>query len=400
MADAFQYQLMPDLTTEEYEALKHDIAARGVQVPIEYDEKGGILDGHHRLRACQELGIRDWPRVVRVGVTEDQKREHVLALNLARRHLSKEQRQELVGRLRAGGWSIPRIAERLQTSVGTVHADLKAFRTESLPTKVTGADGKSYPAQQQERIKPISLFNPTSTDVKAARQIQSEAPRLAEAIASQELTLDQAKRQIAREERIGRLVEISEGNQPLSTGRRYNVILADPPWRYEHTISDSRAIEQHYPTMTDEEIAELPVDAISADNAVLFLWVTTPMLKRGLAIMSAWGFEYRTSMVWVKPSIGPGYWVRQRHEYLLIGVRGDIPTPAAKDKPDSVIEAPRTDHSRKPEIVHQIIERMYPQLSRIELFARGERVGWNVWGNQAGQTLETISPTLTRQGYS
>ena len=134
--------------------------------------------------------------------------------------------------------------------------------------------------------------------------------------------------------------------------------------------------------MSLDEIMSLPVKDIAADDAILFLWVTTPMLEKGLKVLNAWGFDYRTSMVWVKPSIGPGQWVRQRHEYLLIGVRGDIPTPQGEDKPDSVIEAPREEHSKKPELVYDIIERMYPELPKVELFSRCKRENWTAWGNE------------------
>lgn len=94
-----QWQVLPELTAEEYAALKADIAERGVQVPVEYDEQGAILDGHHRVRACQELGVSDWPRVVRKGLTEEEKRQHVIALNLARRHLNESQRAMIAARL-------------------------------------------------------------------------------------------------------------------------------------------------------------------------------------------------------------------------------------------------------------------------------------------------------------
>lgn len=142
------YQLLPALSQDEYEALKADIAARGVQVPVEYDDEGNILDGHHRVRVCRELGVMDWPRIVRRGMTEDAKREHALALNLDRRHLTREQRQELVVRLRESGWSTRRIADRIGHSVGTVHNDLQVFNSEHLnaPEAITGADGKQYPA--------------------------------------------------------------------------------------------------------------------------------------------------------------------------------------------------------------------------------------------------------------
>lgn len=85
-----KYQLLPPLSEEEYTALKEDIAKRGVLVPVEYDEDGNILDGHHRVRACEELGIKNWPSIVRIGMSEDEKAEHVLKLNIARRHLPKE----------------------------------------------------------------------------------------------------------------------------------------------------------------------------------------------------------------------------------------------------------------------------------------------------------------------
>jgi ParB-like chromosome segregation protein Spo0J len=91
-----KYQLLPDLSAGDYEALKRDIDARGVLVPIEYDDAGEILDGHHRLRACRELKITEWPRVVRIFLSEQEKRTHVRQLNLARRHLNQAQRRELI----------------------------------------------------------------------------------------------------------------------------------------------------------------------------------------------------------------------------------------------------------------------------------------------------------------
>src|SRR5439155_17837387 len=91
-----KYQVMPPLSAEEYELLKADIAARGVQVQVELDEQGNILDGFHRVRACQELGITDWPTIVRLGLSEEEKKAHARKLNLARRHLTQEQKRELI----------------------------------------------------------------------------------------------------------------------------------------------------------------------------------------------------------------------------------------------------------------------------------------------------------------
>ena len=142
-----QYQLLPALTAEEYDALKADIGERGVQVPVEYDEQGYILDGHHRVQICQELGIPDWPRIVRQGMSEEQKIGHVLALNLNRRHLSREQRQELEATLRQLGMSTRDIAVRVGVSDVQVWRDLSGA-TYVAPEVITGRDGKSYPARK------------------------------------------------------------------------------------------------------------------------------------------------------------------------------------------------------------------------------------------------------------
>jgi N6-adenosine-specific RNA methylase IME4 len=162
------------------------------------------------------------------------------------------------------------------------------------------------------------------------------------------------------------------------------VIYADPPWQFRQGISSPiRDTENHYPTMTTEEICALPVANLTTPDAVVFLWTTTAHLPEALRVMTAWGFEYQTNMVWIKDWIGPGYWVRGRHELLLIGTRGDMPHPSPSARPDSVIEAPRREDSQKPDEAYELIERMYPDLPKMELFARQARQGRDCWGNEA-----------------
>jgi len=101
-------------------------------------------------------------------------------------------------------------------------------------------------------------------------------------------------------------------------------------------------------------------------------------------VISAWRFTYKTNLVWVKPSIGLGYWARNRHELLLFATRGQVELPESTQVPDSVIEAERGPHSQKPAVVYELIEAAYTHLSKLELFARGRpRPGWLTWGNQA-----------------
>lgn len=164
---------------------------------------------------------------------------------------------------------------------------------------------------------------------------------------------------------------------------RYSVIYADPPWQYDFSVSDSREIENQYPTMPVNEICALPIPGIAAGDCVMFMWATSPKLVEAMQVLTAWGFTYKTCMVWVKDKIGMGYYARQQHELLLIATQGNLPTPDPGNRPASVIKAPRGEHSAKPAVVYELLERMYPNLNKIELFSRNARAGWKAWGNQA-----------------
>jgi hypothetical protein len=151
------YQVLPDLAPDEYDALKADIAARGVMVPVEVDENGEMLDGHHRLRAASEVGA-DVPKVVRSGMSDEEKVAHVLALNLARRHLTREQRQQLVVSLRERGWTFERIAETVGVGIGTAWRDVpngkRAPHTAEMSVTITELRAALKPLREMTRQDP------------------------------------------------------------------------------------------------------------------------------------------------------------------------------------------------------------------------------------------------------
>jgi N6-adenosine-specific RNA methylase IME4 len=173
---------------------------------------------------------------------------------------------------------------------------------------------------------------------------------------------------------------------------RYGVIVADPEWRWEPWSRETgmdRAADNHYPTSAVMTIALRQVESIAAEDCVLFLWATVPMLPHALTVMAHWGFNYKSHHIWLKDKIGLGYWNRNRHELLLIGTRGNVPAPAPGTQWCSVIEAPRGAHSEKPEIFLRMIEEHYPNLPKIELNRRGPaRPGWDAWGNEAEELME------------
>ena len=166
------------------------------------------------------------------------------------------------------------------------------------------------------------------------------------------------------------------------------MIVADPEWRFEPWSRETgmdRAADNHYPTSVLDVIKARDVVSIAADDCVLFIWATVPMLPHALTAMAAWGFDYVSNYVWNKDKVGTGYWNRNKHELLLIGTRGNVPCPAPGTQWNSVIDASVGKHSEKPECFLEMIESYFPNLPKIELNRRGlARPGWDAWGNETG----------------
>jgi N6-adenosine-specific RNA methylase IME4 len=133
---------------------------------------------------------------------------------------------------------------------------------------------------------------------------------------------------------------------------------------------------------------------------MLFLWVPAPLLLKGVQALKAWGFDYCTNMVWDKQSIGMGIYVRQQHELLIIASRGNPIVASPPTLPASVFSSPRGKHSEKPIIVYEFIEQMYPDLPKIELFARSRRAGWDAWGNEVEQCGDLSIPPFLRRSIA
>jgi len=163
-------------------------------------------------------------------------------------------------------------------------------------------------------------------------------------------------------------------------GIKFGTIYADPPWSYDNTSSNGAA-ENHYATMSLEELHALPIGELAADNAHLHLWATSPLLVDAIRLMETWGFNYKSSFVWVKPQLGMGNYWRVSHEFLLLGVRGSGSAFADKGL-RSWGQFDRGRHSAKPEEVRAMIERGSAG-PRLELFGRAPVERWAVWGNQA-----------------
>ena len=177
--------------------------------------------------------------------------------------------------------------------------------------------------------------------------------------------------------------------------KKYEVIYADPPWSFKAWSAKGmgRSAEKHYPTMAAEDINTLPIGKLAAKDCVLFMWATFPMLREAFSVLNAWGFTYKTvAFVWVKqnrktPSMfwGLGYWTRANAEICLLATKGNPKRKSAKVH--QIITSPIEAHSKKPDIVRDKIVELVGDLPRIELFARQQAPGWDVWGNEVESSL-------------
>jgi N6-adenosine-specific RNA methylase IME4 len=179
----------------------------------------------------------------------------------------------------------------------------------------------------------------------------------------------------------------------------FGLIMEDPEWQFDtwSELGKDRAADNHYPTSTLEAIKARPVGKLAADDSVYFLWATVPMLPQALELMAARGFVYKTHFIWDKIVAGTGYWNRNRHELLLVGVRGNVPAPAMGTQWESLIAAPKAVHSAKPDWAYELCEHYYPNLKKIELNARRLRSGWTAWGLEAPEEEVSAETNLTAE---
>jgi N6-adenosine-specific RNA methylase IME4/ParB-like chromosome segregation protein Spo0J len=366
--------IFPLLDAVALAALTNDIGERKQLQPIvTYQEK--ILDGRNRYLACKVLGIE--PDLEEYTGTDPL--GHVVALNLHRRHLTVSQRAMIGARLAKlpqgartdlspkGERSQADVAEALEIGKRSVERAgvVLEFGAPELHAAIDRGDIAVTLGARLARLPFAEQCRAIArADKRAVRKIYRAN--------------NKATKAARRAELAAKNNAIATNSSALPTGRLHTVTLADPPW--------PEGAEGHYPTMTVEQICALPVADLATPDAILYLWVTSPMLERSFEVIKAWGFTYKSSISWDKIEWGRGTHVQNQHELLLIATRGEALVPI-KCSP-SVIRELKREHSRKPEAAYALIERAHPDLSRIELFARNARPGWTSWGNEIGNAEE------------
>jgi N6-adenosine-specific RNA methylase IME4 len=384
--------IFPLMEGEELDELIADVKANGLLEPIVlYEDK--ILDGRNRYRACfaadVEPTFRPFEGADPVGF--------VISANLRRRHLSESQRAMVAAKL-----ATLKRGDNQHSPIGeTSQAKAAKLLNIGKRTVERAANVRDHGAPElQEAVERGAVSVSAAVDIAtlpADEQREIIARGKPEIVSEVAKAIRAKKAEARRAERMAKIVELTRKDAPLPSDRRYPIVYADPPWQFQvHSGPENEwSAEQHYPAMPTEKIGALPVSTdIATPAAVLFMWVPACNLPDAWRVIDAWGFEYVTCAVWVKPKAAFGYWVRTQHELLIIARRGDIPTPEPAKRPDSVIDAPRREHSRKPDEAYEMIECMFPDLPKIELFARAQRPGWEAWGNETEKFAAAVDRSI------
>jgi N6-adenosine-specific RNA methylase IME4 len=348
----------------------------GLLNPITINKGYELVAGAHRLKAAELLG---WQEINCIIMDADELTCELAEIdeNLMRNELhyldegaAYKRRDEVLDEMGARR-GVGRYSNSVESTPLKTTEELAAELGVSKSTYAQAKQmAKNIMPEVQDAIKAADL--PKTDALKIARLEPEEQIKVADRLNEGAKSYIDAKRLNKREEIHG---------TPELAGK-YRVIYADPPWSYGDKLTiNYGAAENHYPLMTISELCDMPVKDIADENAILFLWVTSPLLEESFSVINAWGFKYKASFVWDKVKHNMGHYNSVRHEFLLIATKGSC-QPENQKLFDSVVSEERTEHSAKPDTFRNIIETLYPSAKKIELFARMAPEGWCVWGNQ------------------
>lgn len=347
--------IFPLIEGNEFDALVVDIKKNGLMESIWLYE-GKIIDGRNRYRACLEAGVE--PNFRNYEGSKPLV-DFVVSLNLNRRHLDKFQKA-IVGE-KIGEYLAREAKERMKLSKG------QGVKGSQISDEVKGrTDSKLAEVVQTTRyaIAEVKNFTEQQKEDVLAGRVDGRKVVKENKQAARKAKIEEQKEEIAK------LVK--------PTGK-YNVIVMDPPWKFEGEYdADGRRGAGDYPTMTMDEIEIIKLPA--EDDCILWLWGVDLYLKETLEVIEAWGFERKSTLIWVKDKFGLGRWLRNQHEYCFLCVKGK-PIIHGGSTP-SILNAPRLAHSEKPQEFYNLVEKICPYPKKLDYFARKKRDGWDVFGDE------------------
>ena len=362
--------LIPKLSEEENDSLKQSLEKNGQLVPVVVTKENGIvilLDGHHRFRILRNLKKDIEVRYLEFEDSFSEKK-YVIEVNLNRRHLSDISKVKLAMKL----MEIEEVESKKRKQKTFPKKGEQGFQRMSMQAcKDTGTTDAIVAKKTGIKTRNVS---------KIKKILKYGSAELIRKVEQGEKSINGAERDVSIQQAKTKDVSLPPG--------KYNVIIADPPYRYDFERSGAPP----YPTLTTEETINLqdkdgrPVTDAFADDTVIFMWAPRPKVFEAERILRAWGFEPKTLKIWRKAyngksQRGNGHYYWSTTELLILATKGTLGKP--KFVPEDFLEAPRGKrHSEKPEEIRKEIEQMYPDGKYLELFARKRVKNWAVWGNQ------------------
>ena len=339
-------------------SLADSISEVGLLHPAVVTPEGRLIAGQRRLEACRQLGWAEVPVTVVDLLQAARGEAHE---NFVRKDLLPS---EIVALKRAIEPLERREARQRQGS----RADL------CHPATVAECQG-AYPGDARDNIaRYLGVGRTTPERAEAVVAAAEEEPEEYGYLVEQMDRSGKVAGAYRRLEVLRQAKGLEVAALEFPTGP-FQVIVADPPWQYDSGNAPP------YPTMALEDIKAMPVRDIADENAILWLWTTNAHLPVAFDVVTAWGFEYKALLTWVKDRMGTGEWLRGQTEHCILGARGKPVFPHGSD--GTVLEAARREHSRKPEEFYLLVQAICPG-SKLELFSRQARPGWQAFGNQVG----------------
>lgn len=374
----------PMMDDSRYKELLEDIRQHGQLETITLCE-GMVLDGRNRYKACVELGIAP-----KTKTFNGDPWAFAWSLNGQRRDLVDEQRYLIWKFCHENSEAFQAEKRRIQDEANRARAEAAKAqenrgnryttpKEEVLEVVEHSVQPPLKPKEQKERKAKATSAKVNLGAVARGDRLADARPDLAAKVRLGEMKPAEAHRQLKKDEVAEKVTALPEG--------KYRVIYADPPWKYNDKCDSggvqAAGAEKHYPAMSLAELEAMAIPDMAADDSVLFLWATCPLLEDALKLVKAWGFKYKAQFVWDKVKHNMGHYNSVRHELLLICTKGSC-TPDNVKLFDSVQVIERSEHSRKPEEFRQIIDTLYQHGKKIELFCRGDAPdGWTAWGNES-----------------
>ena len=385
---------LPPLRTEEFQKLEASIIETGCLEPIVVWRRGPstwlIVDGHNRYAICQKWRL-PFKMVVAVFKTEADALDWILVHQFARRNMGELARRSvmalrIVDRINAGSQSSPikvkkgealRWAQKV-FSLPPKEADL-LYTHGSFLDKVRRLCGA-----EALRVFQDSEVYITESQMRTMRRLTESELKRCVGILRKNKDVAFSLTATMKERRKSVTLRKLEENK---LQKQYVILVADPPWQYDFSTRISKEIDINYPTLGLMELLNMPVTLYAGPHSLLFLWCPAAKLQEGIEMIRGWGFTYLTCAAWQKTVGDNGSIFRVRHEMVLVGKRGKPPAPEGT-KLDSIFTGPvDRDHSKKPETLQDWIDTAWPDMPKLELFARRKRPHWDVYGNEVEDSI-------------